>query len=153
MLLNQFAGTLRVALSTNVTGGTGDCNGMRGAYSSVGIPLYQWTHVAATYDEAGDDRNDGDGSVGRIRIFVNGDDVTTSELYATDPCYAQPGSGEDAMFPNSDHDDASPESWWASPLSIGGLISSSLNVFDLIPIFQFRATQEFITYTLISFGM
>ncbi len=115
-------GLLRAEFMTNVNGGsgTGDCGGLRGAYSSVPIPLNRWTHVAATYDSTGPDRDATDGSVGRIRIYVNGEDVTTSSSNVA-KCYAQPGPGEDAMYPNSDHNGDDPGSWWGSALSIGGM--------------------------------
>jgi hypothetical protein len=128
LVLNQFDGTLRVGLLANVNGGSGsgDCGGLRGAYSSTRVPLNEWTHVAATYDVAGPDRDDADGSVGRIRIYVNGEDVTTSSADVSS-CYAQPGTGEDAMFPNSDHNYGDPASWWGSALSVGGLNWSDTN--------------------------
>jgi predicted CXXCH cytochrome family protein len=125
LVLTQIGGRLRVGLLTNMTGGSGDCSGLRGAYSSVSIPLGQWTHVAATYDESGPDRDTSDGAVGRIRIYVDGEDVTASYSQASQ-CFAQPGAGETAMFPHSHH---SPDNeavcyaghWCASALSIGGL--------------------------------
>ena len=137
MFLEKIAGTYRASIKTNMNGGAPDftawdnagCNGLRGAFSSTHVPLNRWTHIAATYDATGPDRDDTDGSVGRIRIFVNGEDVTTS--YAdVDTCYAQPGPGEDAMHPYSDH---SPDNeaicydghWCASALSIGGVNWSS----------------------------
>jgi hypothetical protein len=129
LTLKQFNGLLRVGLITFMDQNKVDCGGMRGAYSSVSIPLNTWTHVAATYDAAGPDRYSGDGSVGRIRIYVNGEDVTDS---SSDPaaCYAQPGPGEDAMFPHSDWNDIDPSvcyngHWCASALSIGGYNWSS----------------------------
>jgi predicted CXXCH cytochrome family protein len=131
LVLKQFDNTLRVGLLTNMTGGGptsawdgSTCNGLRGAYSSVSIPLNQWTHVAATYDSTGPDRNTGNGSVGRIRIYVNGEDVTAS-YSGVSTCYAQPGAGENAMFPFSDMRFKDPSrcggNWCASVLSIGGL--------------------------------
>ncbi|MEW6219055.1 MAG: LamG-like jellyroll fold domain-containing protein [Thermodesulfobacteriota bacterium] len=138
LVLKQLDGSLKVGLLTSIDGGgptTGwdseVCNGLRGAFSSVTIPLNDWTHVAATYDAAGPDRNPADGSVGRIRIYVNGEDVTTS--YANvNSCYAQPGTGETSMFPYSDHNDRDPEvcyngQWCASALSVGGLNWSAPN--------------------------
>ncbi len=126
LLLYSKAGTLRAALSTNVNGGGGaDCNGLRGAYSTVPVPLNQWTHVAATFESNLPDRNLNDPSVGRIRIYVDGEDVTTSDLSASQ-CYAQPGAGENVMFPYSDmrNKDVSQcylGSWCASALFIDGL--------------------------------
>ncbi len=74
-----------------------DSYGWRGAYSTVPIPLNQWTHVAATYDASkyGDDFNSADLSEGRIRIYVNGQDVTTNRAPNTNNYwYTQPGDGE-----------------------------------------------------------
>ncbi|NIM51443.1 MAG: hypothetical protein GTO22_19715, partial [Gemmatimonadales bacterium] len=112
LVLRRVGSSWRAGLLTNVTGGgpnwgdggwdDADCNGLRGAFSTVPVPLNQWTHVAATYDYAGPDRNPFDHSVGRIRIYVNGEDVTTSYPNESQ-CYAQPGPGEDIMFPYSDH--------------------------------------------------
>ena len=132
LVLKQINGRLRAGLLTNINGGGGsDCDGLRGAFSTVTIPLDEWTHVAATYDHTGPDRDDNDGSVGRIRIYVNGEDVTDS--YDNDAlCYTQPGSGEDAMFPHSDWNDIDPSNcyeghWCASALSIGGVNWSDSN--------------------------
>jgi predicted CXXCH cytochrome family protein len=133
--LKKIDGTLRAALETNVTGGgpnwgsggwdPEDCNGLRGAYSSVSIPLNEWTHVAATYDYTDLDRDPLDPSVGRIRIYVNGVDVTWSNEFESD-CWAQPGPGEELMFPYSDHSPDNEEicyneHWCASALSVGGV--------------------------------
>ena len=128
LVLELIDGILRAELMTNVNGdsGTGDCGGLRGAYSTTEIPLNGWTHVAATYDSTGLDRNDNDGSVGRVRIYVNGEDVTASSSDVSS-CYAQPGTGEDAMFPNSDHNILDPDGWYGSALSIGGLNWSDTN--------------------------
>jgi predicted CXXCH cytochrome family protein len=122
LVIEQIDGSLRAELMTNVNGGSGsnDCNGLRGAYSTVSIPLNEWTHVAATYDSTGPDRNDNAGSVGRIRIYVDGEDVTTSSSDVSS-CYAQPGTGEDAMFPNSDHNILDPGGWYDSAFAIGGV--------------------------------
>ena len=139
LLLKNVDGRVRAALLTNMTGGApdyenwdgADCNGLRGAYSTVEIPQNQWTHIAATYAHTGPDRDPADLSVGRVRIYVNGEDVTTS--YATvGDCLAQPGPGEDAMFPFSDHSGNSEEAcyldhWCASSLSVGGLNWSAPN--------------------------
>jgi len=138
-LLSKVGGTLRAALLTNMTGGgptwgdngwdAVDCNGLRGAYSSVSVPLDRWTHVAATFDHTLPDRNPADPSQGRIRIYVNGEDVTWSDPDVSS-CYAQPGPGETTMFPYSMH---SPDNeaicydkhWCASAFSIGGLMWGS----------------------------
>jgi predicted CXXCH cytochrome family protein len=128
LVLKNFSGSLKVGLLTNVNGGIWggtDCGGLRGAFSSVPIPLNEWTHVAATYDSALPDRDPSDPTVGRIRIYANGEDVTTS--YTDEgSCWAQPGPGEAEMFPFSDHNDAPvgicyEDHWCASALSIGGL--------------------------------
>jgi predicted CXXCH cytochrome family protein len=137
LVLNNINGSLRAGLLTNVNGGhtpfdDTDCNGLRGAFSTMTIPLNQWTHVAATYDYTGPDRNDNDGSVGRIRIYVNGEDVTDSynDVFL---CYTQPGAGEDAMFPHSDWNDIDAATmcwdghWCAAVLSVGGLNWSDPN--------------------------
>jgi len=132
LALKKINGSLRAGLLTNINGGGGsDCNGLRGAFSSVSIPLNQWTHVAATYDAKGPDRDDSDGSVGRVRIYVNGEDVTDS-FNSTTQCYTQPGTGEDAMFPHSDWNAIDPTQcyaghWCASALSVGGMNWSDLN--------------------------
>ncbi len=120
-------GMLRAEFMTNVNGGSssGDCNGLRGAYSTAIIPLNRWTHVAATYDASGPDRDPTpgarfDSSIGRVRIYVNGEDVTRSHSNVG-MCFAQPGPGESAMFPNSDHNILDPDTFYGSALSIGGL--------------------------------
>jgi hypothetical protein len=134
--LRKVNGTLRAAFMTNMTGGAptwpdwdgADCNGLRGAYSSAALPLNEWSHVAITYDATGPDRSP-DPSVGRIRVYVNGDDVTWSDPQEGD-CYAQPGPGEDVMFPYSDHSPDNEticynEHWCASALSVAGVNWSS----------------------------
>jgi predicted CXXCH cytochrome family protein len=133
LVLKKIAGRLRAGLLTNINGGGGsDCSGLRGAFSTVTIPLDQWTHVAATYDYTGPDRDENDGSVGRIRIYVNGEDVTDS-YGAASLCYAQPGPGENVMFPHSDWNDVNPTDncylghWCASALSVGGMNWSDPN--------------------------
>jgi hypothetical protein len=137
--LKKIEGTWRAALLTNMNGGDkpwrgSDCNGLRGAFSTVPIPLNEWTHVAATYDLEGPDRDPADGSVGRIRIYVNGEDVTDSDNPDQGSlCYTQPGPGETAMFPHSDWNDIDPGlmcyagHWCASSLSVGGLNWSAPN--------------------------
>ncbi len=136
MLLRKVGADLRAALMVNVNGGGGDagwngedCNGLRGAFSSVKIPLNQWSHVAATFDTALPDADPADLSVGRIRIYVNGEDVTTSDP-ALSSCYSQPVAGEDDIFPYSEH---SPDNeavcyanhWCASALAFGGVMWGS----------------------------
>jgi hypothetical protein len=136
LVLKQFDGTLRIGLLTNMTWGgpdttvwDGDCNGLRGAYSSVQIPLNQWTHVGAAFDPTQPDADTGDLSVGRIRIYVNGEDVTTSMLFTTNSCWAQPQAGEDFMTPYAEIAFKNPSecSWCATALSVGGLNWSDVN--------------------------
>ncbi|MFQ5594815.1 MAG: cytochrome c3 family protein, partial [Anaerolineae bacterium] len=117
--LRKIDNTLRAALNINVTG---ESSGVRGAYSSVAIPLNAWTHVAATFDTDGPDRDPGDSSVGRIRIYVDGEDATTSDSSGAN---SQPGAGEDHIFPYSDHSPGNESicyegHWCASEFSIGG---------------------------------
>jgi hypothetical protein len=146
LVLKKMGNNYRAALMVSVNGGgtygvwDADSNGLRGAYSSVPIPLNKWTHIGATFDTDGPDRNAGDLSVGRVRIYVNGEDVTTSYPSNTQT-FCQPGPGETAIFPYSDHSnpgDSSPDNpyykqnpwgyeghWCASALSIGGMNWSS----------------------------
>ncbi|MBI5408464.1 MAG: hypothetical protein HZA14_03765, partial [Nitrospirae bacterium] len=96
--LRKIGSTLRVVfvcLIDNNGGAQDGRAGTRGAYGSVGIPLNKWTHVAAAFDTSGPDRNPSDPSVGRIRIYVNGEDVTTSGSSGE---YIQPGAGETSIF-------------------------------------------------------
>ncbi|MBI5230827.1 MAG: hypothetical protein HY876_01555, partial [Coriobacteriales bacterium] len=97
LALKKIDGTWRAVLNVNVDG-TG--TGVRGAYSSVDIPVGRWTHIAASFDKDGPDRDPADPSVGRIRIYVDGEDVTTSDVSGT---MTQPGAGEDFIFPFSAH--------------------------------------------------
>ncbi len=133
LVLEPVDGTLRIGLMTNMTNGAPDyedwnaedCNGLRGAYSDVQLPLDAWTHVAATFDHTLPDRDPNDPSVGRVRIYVNGEDVTTSDANEV-TCFAQPGAGEEAMAPQSD---LSPDHeyacyvghWCGSAFSVGGV--------------------------------
>ncbi|MEW6601281.1 MAG: cytochrome c3 family protein [Nitrospirota bacterium] len=94
----------------------------RGAYSSVTIPLNTWTHVAATFDKNGPDKDTGDPSVGRIRIYVNGEDVTTSKASGSD---SQPVAGETSIYAYSENSPWNQSicyngTWCASEFSIGG---------------------------------
>jgi hypothetical protein len=128
----QFAmykvdGTLRAAFLTQIDNNAGLVGGMagvRGAYSSVNLPLNKWTHVATTFDTTGTDRDDNDPSVGRIRIYVNGEDVTTSDSSGN---YVQPGAGETSIyaFPeNSGWNEVGVcynDSWCAGEFSVGGV--------------------------------
>ncbi|MFH1278257.1 MAG: LamG-like jellyroll fold domain-containing protein [Candidatus Eisenbacteria bacterium] len=138
LVLKELGGALRAGLLTNVNGGgevgvwdAEDCNGLRGAFSSVPLPLNEWSHVAATYDSALPDRDSTDVTVGRIRIYLNGEDVTTGYPEES-TCWAQPGAGENAMFPFSDHNDdpvgvCYEDHWCASALSVGGMNWSDPN--------------------------
>jgi len=101
---------------------------IRGAYSSVAIPLNTWTHVAATFDTAGSDRDPNDPSVGRIRIYVNGEDKTTSDSVGDN---MQPEAGETSMYAypeNSGWNDAEEPgqaycylgTWCAGEFIVGG---------------------------------
>jgi len=139
LLLRKVDGTLRAALLTNMTGGGpkwgdggwdgADCNGLRGAFSAEPVPLNAWTHVAATFDHTLPDRDPADPSQGRIRVYVNGKDVTWSDPNAAS-CYAQPGTGEQQMFPYSAHSPSNQAicydgHWCGSAFSIGGLMWGS----------------------------
>jgi hypothetical protein len=127
-LLRNVGGTLRAALSVNVNGGQYDvdCNGLRGAYSDVPVPLNRWTHVAAVFDTTEADGDGADLSIGRIRIYLNGEDVTTSNAFINGECYAQPQAGEDFIFSYALHSPANQGicydgQWCASELFLGGL--------------------------------
>ena len=148
LTLKKVDGTYRAGLLVNVNGGGDygvwdeDANGLRGAFSTVSIPLNQWTHIGATFNTAGSGRNSSDLSVGRVRIYVNGEDVTTS-FPSDSQAYCQPSSIENSIFPYSEH--SVPEDsvegdpyyqqnpwgyaghWCATPLSIGGMNWSDVN--------------------------
>ncbi len=91
MMLKYIDNDYRLYFQVNVNGGgsaetsadcaTDDC-GWRGAFSSVAIPEKQWSHVAVTYDASqyGADHDPYDLAKGRIRIYVNGRDVTTNSI-------------------------------------------------------------------------
>ncbi|MBI5410336.1 MAG: hypothetical protein HZA14_13320 [Nitrospirae bacterium] len=124
--LKKINGTLRavfnMAADNNGVAQDGRA-GVRGAYSSVAAPLNKWTHVAATFDKNGPNRNPADPSVGRIRIYVNGEDVTTSDSSGNN---MQPGVNETSIYAfseNSGWNEAGvcyADSWCASEFSIGG---------------------------------
>ncbi len=98
MMLKYIDGDYRLYAQFNVNGGVDlngamipnnsntdclhdDC-GWRGAYSSVSIPVDRWSHVAVTYDASqyDEDHDPNDLTKGRIRIYVNGEDVTTNSI-------------------------------------------------------------------------
>jgi predicted CXXCH cytochrome family protein len=96
-------GQYRLGLQTNMGYGGNDdtweydqynCNGLRGAYSTAVILPNQWTHVGATFDWQGPNGDPNDLTVGKIRIYVNGQDVTTSD-YPEWTCWAQPQDPND----------------------------------------------------------
>ena len=103
--------------------------GIRGAYSSVSIPLNTWTHIAATFDKNGPDRNPTNPAIGRIRIYVNGEDVTTSDASGNN---RQPGANETSIFSYSENSPWNQSicfdgHWCASEFSIGGFDWESTN--------------------------
>jgi predicted CXXCH cytochrome family protein len=116
LALEKINGTLRAVLRINVNG---DPTGTRGAYSSVGILLNKWTHIAATFDTNGPDRDTSNPSIGRIRIYVNGEDVTWSNISSSDQL-RQPGAGEDYIYPYSQHSNSGDNTWEGSAFSWGG---------------------------------
>ncbi len=123
--LQKIGGTLRAVFymqADNNEGAQGGAAGVRGAYSSAAIPLNVWTHVAATFDRGGPDRNAGDPSVGRIRIYVNGMDVTTSDSSGN---RMQPGASETSIFAYSENSPWNQSicfngNWCTSEFAIGG---------------------------------
>ncbi len=122
--LKKMNGGLALVFYINVNG---DSSGVRGAYSAVNVPLNKWSHVAAVFDTAGPDRNPLDPSVGRIRLYVNGEDVTTSDSSGS---LMQPGAGEDYIYPYSEHSPAEQAmcyngTWCASAFSVGGVMWGS----------------------------
>ena len=131
--LTQVNGTLRAAFKSQIDNNEGTQDGMaglRGAYSSIAIPLNMWTHVAVTFDQSGPDRDVNDTSVGRIRIYVNGEDVTTSDPSGN---YMQPGSSETSMYSFAENNGWNQtgvcylDSWCAFDSSIGGFSWESSN--------------------------
>ena len=125
LMLNRIDGMLRVGFKAQIdnnAGTTGGDAGIRGAYSTVAVPLNAWTHVAATFDTAGPNRSASDPTVGRIRIYVNGYDVTTSDGWGD---YTQPGANETSIFAyqeNTNYRDTVcyNGTWCAGEFSIGG---------------------------------
>jgi len=96
---------------------------IRGAYSSVAIPLNTWTHVAATFDTAGPGRDPNDQSVGRIRIYVNGEDKTTSDTVGDN---MQPEANETSIFAFPENNGWNQvgvcynDDWCAGEFAVGG---------------------------------
>ncbi len=124
--LYKVNGTLRAAFLAQIDNNSfaqAGMAGVRGAYSSVSVPLNMWSHVAATFDTAGADRDSNNPSVGRIRIYINGEDVTTSDSSGN---YMQPGTNETSIyaFPeNSGWNEVGVcynDSWCAGEFSVGG---------------------------------
>jgi predicted CXXCH cytochrome family protein len=124
-LLKKINGPLRVVFNMQADNNgfaQGGKAGLRGAYSSLSIPLNKWTHVAATFDRNGPDRNPTDPSVGRIRIYVNGIDVTTSDATGNN---MQPGAGETSIYAYSENSPWNQGicyngSWCAGEFAVGG---------------------------------
>jgi hypothetical protein len=78
--------------------------------------------VAATFDTSGADRDDNDPTVGRIRIYVNGEDVTTSDASGN---YMQPGVNETSIFAYPENSPWNEGicyngSWCTGEFSVGG---------------------------------
>jgi len=115
--IEKVSGTYRAVFHMNVDGTD---SGKRGAYSTTVIPQNTWTHIAATFDTAGPDQDSNDPSVGRIRIYVNGADVTASNP-TPGALLAQPGVGENYIYPFSDHNIADPGSWWGNGFTWGAI--------------------------------
>jgi len=125
LALKKVGSTLRAAFNCQIDNNSfaqGGAAGVRGAYSAVAIPLNAWTHIAATFDTAGADRNPSDPSAGRIRIYVNGEDVTTSDASGNS---MQPAASETSMFAYSENSPWNEAicfngTWCASEFAIGG---------------------------------
>ncbi|MBI5234886.1 MAG: hypothetical protein HY886_01360 [Deltaproteobacteria bacterium] len=65
----------------------------RAVYSSLTVPVNQWTHVAAVYDA-----DAYDGKV--VKIYMNGKDVTGVTTYSYGRLFSQPPSGT-LLYPSS----------------------------------------------------
>ncbi len=130
--LKKIDGTLRATFNMTADNNAGTQDGragVRGAYSSVAVPLNKWTHVAATFDTGGPDRNPADPAAGRIRIYMNGVDVTTSDPSGNN---MQPGANETSIYAYSENSPWNQSicyngSWCASEFSIGGFDWESTN--------------------------
>jgi len=125
-ILKKTYGSLRATFRAQIDNNLfedGGAAGVRGAYSSVAIPLNAWTHVAATFDEFGPNRDPADPSVGRIRIYVNGEDVTASNPSGD---RMQPEAGETSIYAFSENSPWNEAGvgynghWCASEFSVGG---------------------------------
>jgi len=127
LTLKPIDGALRVVFNIKSDNNGTAQDGMstiRGAYSSVAIPLNTWTHVAATFDTAGPGRDPANPSVGRIRIFVNGEDVTTSDASGNN---MQPAADETSIFAYPENSGWNEEAascyvgtWCAGEFAVGG---------------------------------
>ncbi len=125
LTLSKIDGALRLTFNAQIDNNgnsQGGASGTRGAYSSVAIPLNTWTHVAVTFDKNGPGRSSSDPSIGRIRIYVNGEDVTTSSSSGNT---MQPGGGENSIYAYSENSPWNESicyngQWCASEFSIGG---------------------------------
>ncbi len=123
--LSKIDGTLRATFNAkmdNNGNSQGGASSIRGAFSSVAIPLNTWTHVGVTFNSSGPGRSSSDPSVGRIRIYVNGEDVTTSSSSGNN---MQPSSGENSIYAYSENSPWNESvcyngHWCASEFSIGG---------------------------------
>lgn len=137
LVLKPVSGQYRAGFIVNVDYGgpttswdSVNCNGLRGAFSTLSIPINQWTHIAATFDTAGPDGTSSDLSVGRIRIYVNGHDVTTSETPTVSTnCWVEPKASETVMTPYTEFTTRWPtfSGFLATALSVGGLNWSAPN--------------------------
>ncbi len=123
--LQKIGSNLRAAFKAQIDNNGTDQDGMagvRGAYSSVAIPLNTWTHVAATFDTSQAGRDDNDPTVGRIRIYVNGEDVTTSDASGN---YMQPAASETSIYAYPENSPWNEEicyngHWCTGEFSVGG---------------------------------
>lgn len=144
LVLLPKSGQYRVGFTTNMGYGgpttswdwdTYNANGLRGSYSSVEIPLNKWTHIAASFDYQGPYADPNNQSVGKIRIYVNGEDKTASDK--TNSAYVEPQNPADAgtydeefMTPYPIMQEKYPSrdsGWMTSALSVGGLNWSATN--------------------------
>ncbi|MBI4516036.1 MAG: hypothetical protein HY699_09510 [Deltaproteobacteria bacterium] len=135
--LKQVGATLRAAFNMQADNNgfaQGGAAGVRGAYSAVAVPLNRWTHVAAVFDGAGPDRNPADPRVGRVRIYVDGEDVTTSDATGNS---MQPEAGETSIFAYSENSPWNQTicyqaQWCASEFAVGGFDWEATNFLGMI---------------------